>query len=158
MSSKLTRQDVQEILAILDGSNFDDLKIETDEFKISLRRNGAGAPQQQTHTPAGSQEAKLAPVARVLPDIQRQSSSATENAVEIKSPMFGVFFRAPKPGADPYVTVGARVKADTIIGIIEVMKLMNPVPAGVAGEIVETPVADGELVEFGQSLMRVRSD
>jgi acetyl-CoA carboxylase biotin carboxyl carrier protein len=156
MSSKLTRQDVQEILALLDSSNFDDLKIETDDFKIALRRNGAGSSQSAASSPSTFSETKPVRVADALPELRREAASAPGNSVEIKAPMFGAFFRSPKPGADPYVTIGAKVKADTTIGIIEVMKLMNPVVAGVEGEIVETPVADGDVVEFGQSLMRVR--
>ena len=158
MSGKLTRQDVQEILAILDNSNFDDLKIETEDFKIALRRHGAGSSQPGPSSPSTTSETKPVGVADALPEPRREAASSPGNSVEIKAPMFGVFFRSPKPGADPYVTIGARVKADTTIGIIEVMKLMNPVVAGVEGEIVETPIADGEVVEFGQSLMRVRLD
>jgi acetyl-CoA carboxylase biotin carboxyl carrier protein len=152
MSNKLTRQDVQEILAILDASTFDDLTIETEDFKISLRRNGAAPPAPSP--PAESSETKPARASNA--DVQRPPASARETSTEVKSPMFGAFYRSPKPGADPYVSVGSKVKPDSIIGIIEVMKLMNPVLAGVEGEIVEAPVADGEVVEFGQTLMRVR--
>jgi acetyl-CoA carboxylase biotin carboxyl carrier protein len=72
--------------------------------------------------------------------------------------MLGVFFRAPRPGADPYIQAGSRITAGTIVGIIEVMKFMNAVPAGVAGEVVEILAPDGQLVEFGQTLVRVRPD
>ncbi|HTY92767.1 MAG TPA: biotin/lipoyl-containing protein, partial [Steroidobacteraceae bacterium] len=65
--------------------------------------------------------------------------------------------RAPKPGAPPFVEVGATVEADTIVGIIEVMKLMNTVRAGAAGTVVEILAADGALVEFGETLMRLRA-
>lgn len=71
--------------------------------------------------------------------------------------MLGTFFRSPKPGAEPFVAVGSQVQADTVIGIIEVMKLMNSATAGVSGEIVEILAQDGELVEYDQPLMRVRA-
>jgi len=156
MSNKLSRKDVQEILAILDNSHFDELKIETEDFKIALRRNGAGSSRPGAPFPSASFETKPVEMAGARAEPYRETAPDPENSIAIKAPMFGAFFRSPKPGAGPYVTVGAKVGADTTIGIIEVMKLINPVVAGVAGEIVETPVADGEVVEFGQTLMRVR--
>lgn len=71
--------------------------------------------------------------------------------------MLGTFYRAPKPGAAPFVSIGDRVNPETVIGIIEVMKLMNSTSAGVSGTIVEILVQDGELVEYDQPLMRVRT-
>lgn len=77
--------------------------------------------------------------------------------LEIRAPMLGTFYRSPKPGADPFVAVGSHVEPDTVIGIIEVMKLMNSAAAGVSGEVVEILAQDGELVEYDQPLMRVRA-
>jgi acetyl-CoA carboxylase biotin carboxyl carrier protein len=74
----------------------------------------------------------------------------------VPAPLLGIFYRAPKPGEPPFVEVGARVEADTIIGIIEVMKLMNTVRAGVRGEVVAIPASNGELVEYGEALLFVR--
>jgi acetyl-CoA carboxylase biotin carboxyl carrier protein len=70
--------------------------------------------------------------------------------------MLGTFYRAPKPGAPPFVEIGATVAEDTIIAIIEVMKLMNTVRAGVRGTVTEVLPADGALVEYGETLIRVR--
>ena len=81
---------------------------------------------------------------------------AAEGLVEIKSPLLGVFYRAPKPGEPAFVEVGDRVEADSVIGIIEVMKLMNSARAGVAGEVVEILATNGEMVEHGEALMLVR--
>ncbi len=75
---------------------------------------------------------------------------------DVAAPLLGTFYRAPKPGAPPFVEVGAHVEADTIVAIIEVMKLMNTVRAGVRGTVTEILVADGALVEYGEPLMRVR--
>ena len=71
------------------------------------------------------------------------------------APLFGTFHRAPKPGAAPYSEIGSVVQEDTIIGIIEVMKLMNTVRAGVQGTVVEILAQDGALVEYGQVLLRI---
>ncbi|MGO9359027.1 MAG: acetyl-CoA carboxylase biotin carboxyl carrier protein [Xanthobacteraceae bacterium] len=168
MSGKLSHEDVQEILAILDGSSFDELHIEMDDLKISLRRSGAAAPESPFEKPFGSSSAggAQAPVhaaadARQLPaapHVNLAPSAHLVNGAEIAAPMLGVFFRAPRPGADPYIQIGSKITPDSIIGIIEVMKFMNPVPAGVAGEVVEILAPDGQLVEFGQALLRVRPD
>ncbi|WP_298044914.1 acetyl-CoA carboxylase [uncultured Citricoccus sp.] len=73
----------------------------------------------------------------------------------VPSPMVGVFYRSPSPGAPPFVQEGDRVEADSTIGIIEVMKLMNPVQAGVAGTVSSFAVADAQAVEFGEDLLYV---
>ena len=74
------------------------------------------------------------------------------------APVLGTFYRAPKPGAAPFVEIGARVAPDTVVCIVEVMKLMTSVTAGVAGEVVELLATDGSLVEYGQPLLRIRAD
>lgn len=77
---------------------------------------------------------------------------------EIASPLLGIFYRAPKPGEPPFVEIGAKVNEETVIGIVEVMKLMNSVHAGVKGEVVEILAANAALVEFGEVLLRVRPE
>jgi len=73
----------------------------------------------------------------------------------VTAPLLGIFYRAPRPGAAPYVEVGSEVQEDTVVGIIEVMKLMNSVRAEVRGTVVEILVEDGATVEYGQVLLRV---
>lgn len=77
---------------------------------------------------------------------------------DIRTPMVGTFYLAPEPGAAPFVQVGDRVEAGQTIGIVEAMKLMNPVPAERPGEVVDVLVGDGEPVEFGQGLVRILVD
>ena len=78
--------------------------------------------------------------------------------VVVRAPLPGTFYRAPRPGAAPFVEVGSRVGADTVIGIVETMKLMNSVPAGVAGVVAEFCVANAELAAQGAALLRIRAD
>jgi acetyl-CoA carboxylase biotin carboxyl carrier protein len=78
--------------------------------------------------------------------------------VGVRAPLPGTFYRAPRPGAAPFVEVGSRVDADTVIGIVETMKLMNSVHAGVAGEVAEFCVANAEFTERGATLLRIRAD
>jgi acetyl-CoA carboxylase biotin carboxyl carrier protein len=78
--------------------------------------------------------------------------------VAVRAPLPGTFYRAPRPGAAPFVEVGGRVGADTVIGIVETMKLMNSVPAGVAGVVAEFCVANAEFAAQGAALLRIRAD
>jgi acetyl-CoA carboxylase biotin carboxyl carrier protein len=78
--------------------------------------------------------------------------------VAVRAPLPGTFYRAPRPGAAPFVEVGSQVGADTVIGIVETMKLMNSVPAGVAGVVAEFCVANAEFAGQGAALLRIRAD
>jgi acetyl-CoA carboxylase biotin carboxyl carrier protein len=106
------------------------------------------APAPETNGAVASSEPASAPAPAAPP-----AASATGNAVE--SPTVGIFWVAPSPGAPPFVEVGSRVGADEIVGIVEVMKLMNQVPAGVDGVVSAILVGNGEAVEFGQSLILI---
>jgi acetyl-CoA carboxylase biotin carboxyl carrier protein len=151
----LSHQDVKRLLELLDASKFDEMHLETDGTKLTLRRNSAGAITEATTEPA------TAPVARTVTSVAPSPAASTNAAsstglIDVRASMLGLFYSAPKPGAPPFVTVGSKVEPDTAIAIIEVMKLMNSISAGVAGEVVEILARDGELVEFDEVLMRVR--
>ncbi len=79
-----------------------------------------------------------------------------DGTLPVRAPLIGTFYRAPKPGAPPFVDAGTKVTADTVVGIVETMKLMNSVMAGTAGIIVAIEAADGEFVEQNHVLMRVQ--
>ena len=151
----LTAKDVQEIMTLLEGSTFDRLALEVDGLKLELERGGTGAPRPARKTEKASAPA---PTPSAAPPAPPTRQNREEGLVEINSPLLGIFYRAPKPGEAPFVEVGARVSTETVIGIVEVMKLMNSVSAGVSGEIVEIISANGELVEHGEVLMLVRPD
>lgn len=153
----LNDEDVREILRILDSSAFDELRLDTGRFKLTLRRSGAGGgwtEEREALAPAsaaeGDAEAKSGGKAK------KTAPSAEEGVADVPSPILGTFYRSPKPGAAPFVEVGAKVEEDTIIGIVETMKLMNTVRAGLRGEIVEICASNGEVVEYHDVLMRVR--
>ncbi len=146
----LTDEDVQEILRLLDGSSFDELHLETARFKLSLRRSGAGWTQERQTSAKG-----VAPV-KVEAPAAKNNESRNDGTLEVLPPIMGTFYRAPKPGAAPFVEVGTRVEPDTVVGIVETMKLMNSVYAGTRGAVAEICAADGQLVEQGHVLMRIR--
>ena len=157
-------EDIREILRLLDGSPYDELNLRTDHFELVLRRSHPnGGWTQQTRT---LDKPNLVPgrptgeggnaVAEASERIETSPKPSGEGVADIEAPLIGTFYRAPKPGSDPFVEVGDSVNRDTVVGIIEVMKLMNSVAAGTAGEIIEICAYDGEFIEQGRVLMRVR--
>src|SRR5262245_40484773 len=154
----LTNDDVQEILRLLDASQFDELILETDRFKLTLRKNQAGGWTQERQTLAKAHVSNPASsVASIEPGTQ-PAAAPVEGVTEIRPSIMGTFYRAPKPGAAPFVEVGSQVEPETVVGIIETMKLMNSVYAGVSGTVTEICAANGELVDAQRVLMRVQSD
>jgi len=155
----LTSRDIAEINKLLEDSRFDELELEIDGMKIHLRRGGASAPGISGRgTPPASQETRAAPAPAGGPCGHAPASAnqpVDPHLVPVKAPLLGTFYRAPKPGAPPFVDAGARVEPDTLIGIIEVMKLMNTVRAGVSGTVREIRARDGALVEYDEVLLTV---
>jgi acetyl-CoA carboxylase biotin carboxyl carrier protein len=131
----LTDDDVREILRLIDESDLDELRIETNGLKLHVLRGAASAPSE------AEPRAEAAPAA----------------AGTITAPMPGTFYRAEGPGKAPFVDVGTRVEPDTVVCIIEIMKMMNSIPAGVAGTITEICAEDAEVVGEGAALFRVQA-
>jgi biotin carboxyl carrier protein len=129
----LSEADVREILRLIDESDVEELRVETEAFSLYVRREETAAVDEKPPVPA-----------------------AADGVVTISAPMIGTFYRAEAPGAAPYVELGSRVEPDTVVCLIEVMKMMNPIPAGVAGTIVEVCAANAEPVEYGASLFHVQ--
>ena len=151
----LTQEDVRDIIRLLDGSSFDELRLETDRLKLTLRRVGASSWAQETQTPrsiGGGVEVSQSPDA--LPQAE---SMLKPGELAVRAPLVGTFYRAPKPGAAPFVEVGAPVDEETVVAIIETMKLMNSVHAGVRGRVTEICANNAEFVEHGRVLMKVRA-
>ena len=154
----LTARDIAEITRLLEDSSFDELELEIDGLKIHLRRNG-DIPRFLAKGDRPQSPAAESNEPRPLPETatSRGKSPPTDpDLTEVRAPLLGTFYRAPKPGAPPFVEVGADVEPETVIGIIEVMKLMNTVRSGVHGTVAEIPGRDGALVEYGETLLRVR--
>jgi acetyl-CoA carboxylase biotin carboxyl carrier protein len=156
----LTHDDVQEIVRLLEASPFEELRLETDRFRLILRRGGEAGWTQETETrqvPRASSE----PVSSPHPEVSREAAqiaSTATDTLEIRPAIIGTFYRAPQPGAPPFVEVGSTVREDTVVAIIETMKLMNSIAAGVRGTVVEICVADAEFVDPDRVLMRVRPE
>jgi acetyl-CoA carboxylase biotin carboxyl carrier protein len=153
----LTAKDVAEIMRLLEESTFESLSVEIDGVKLSLQRRSAGPRPQAPDPPAVSGPVVETVQPRANP--AREAAPASELGLsEVTSPLLGIFYRAPRPGEPPFVEIGSKVDEDTVIGIVEVMKLMNSVRAGIKGEIVEILCENGVLVEYGEVLLRVRPE
>jgi acetyl-CoA carboxylase biotin carboxyl carrier protein len=151
----LSHKDVQEILRLLEETDYRELTLETEHFTLKLQQDEEGWTQQ-TNTVASDKSAVTSTVASIDGNATIETAATEEGLLDIRAPMVGTFYNAPKPGADPFVEIGSNVNEDSVIAIIEVMKLMNSIPAGLNGEIVEILVTDAQFVEKGQLLMRVR--
>ena len=168
----LSHEDVQDILALLDSLPYDDVTLETSRFALRLRRAGEGVWAQETRLlsepvpagqgspdPAPEQQAPAPPAAQdpaAAQDSAAAGDPATAGLLEVRAPLLGTFYRAPQPGAAPFTDIGSPVEDDTVVAIIETMKLMNAVHAGVTGTVAEICVADGQFAPQGTVLMRVR--
>jgi acetyl-CoA carboxylase biotin carboxyl carrier protein len=137
----LSDEDVREILRLIDESDVAELSVARPAFSLYVRRAG--------------DEPEPAPE----PVVASASAGAASGELHtVTSPMLGTFYRAQAPGAEPFVDVGTRVEPDTIVCLIEVMKMMNSVPAGVTGTIVEVCAENAQLVDDGAPLFSVRPE
>jgi acetyl-CoA carboxylase biotin carboxyl carrier protein len=148
----LTAKDVAEIMRLLEQSSFDQLSLEIDGVKMNLQRGSAVS----VHPPAVAATSAQGPPEPLPSGPPKAKPPSEPGLAEVASPLLGIFYRAPKPGEPPFVEVGSKVAEDTVVGIIEVMKLMNSVRAGVQGEVVDILAENGALVEFDEILLRVR--
>ena len=178
----LTNEDVADILAVLDSLPYDELDLQTPRFRLTLRRTAGGGwseesqvladPVPVTPVPDGparrSQEgAGTGPRADAAgPDAARADAAGADAAraddgaglVAVVAPLPGTFYRAPRPGAAPFVEVGDEVGEDTVVAIVETMKLMNSVHAGTRGRVARICLENAELAAQGVALMLIEPD
>ncbi|SDX69603.1 MULTISPECIES: acetyl-CoA carboxylase biotin carboxyl carrier protein [Salimicrobium] len=167
-------QEIREIIKLIDESSVQEFEYESGDSKVTLKKHGGSVPvaeaQPVVQAPSPVQEA--APVRQENTSVEEQPSNEKNKAeekvqeskteasadydYEVTSPMVGTIYHAPAPEDDPYVQVGDRVSNDSVVCIVEAMKLFNEIEAEVSGEIVEILVSDGDLVEYNQPLFRVK--
>jgi len=150
--------DIKDIKAIIDlmrKNSVSEFELEKQDFKIRLKRgsNGSSAANVFDEAPVISyQQAMALPPGSIAPQVTQLAASE----VDIKSPMIGTFYRAPSPEAVPYVEVGKEVNPDTVVCIIEAMKVMNEIKAEAKGVITQVMLDNAKPVEFGQPLFKIR--
>ena len=157
-------KEIKSIIDLMTKNDLTEFELEKDNVKIRIKRGPEGftigsIPReiparvtQQAVEPASSQVMAAAPTPSVPP-----AAAPAVDYKEIKSPMVGTFYRSPSPEAPSYIEIGQAVTEDTVVCIIEAMKVMNEIKAEVRGVITEVLVENGKPVEFGKPLFRVKA-
>lgn len=155
---------IKNLINIFESSQLGEMEVESSEnggesLRVTLKRNAPAVVSAQPSAPA-SAPAVAASSTEPAPQLKAETVPSEgvfdyNRVQDIKSPMVGVFYSAPSPESEPFVTRGSKVKKGDTLCIIEAMKLMNEVVAERDGEIVEVLPKSGELVEFGQVLFRI---
>ncbi|HEX2268872.1 MAG TPA: acetyl-CoA carboxylase biotin carboxyl carrier protein [Pyrinomonadaceae bacterium] len=171
--ASVNMEELRELIGLLRENGLAELELEREDFRVRLRREGlvAAAPQVHYAEPAASNSGPAtapvhpAPVANPAPAASAAhpgADAATEASQDqdlhiIPSPIVGTFYRSPSPTAEAFVKIGSNVEPDTVVCIIEAMKLMNEIQAETTGEVVKIYVENGQPVEYGQPLFGIRS-
>jgi acetyl-CoA carboxylase biotin carboxyl carrier protein len=149
-------KDIKAIIDLMKKNSITEFELERQDSKIRLKRGLSGAAPMDdvsySPVPASSPATGVPPV--IAPPAAAPAASTGE--IEIKSPMIGTFYRAPSPEAGSYVEVGTDVNPESVVCIIEAMKVMNEIKAEVKGIITQVLAENGKPVEFGQPLFKVR--
>lgn len=153
-------KDIKAIVDLMKKNSISEFELEKgQEFKIRLKRSANGHGSEEVSMPMYLPPGTPVPTQMATATPTQQSgapTSAASNEIEIKSPMVGTFYRAPSPEAANYVEIGAEVHPDTVVCIIEAMKVMNEIKSEVRGVITQMLVENAKPVEFGQPLFKIR--
>ncbi|MCH7413966.1 acetyl-CoA carboxylase biotin carboxyl carrier protein [Belliella sp. R4-6] len=151
-------KEIQDLIDFISNSGLAEVKIETDEFKLSIKKNSETQYVSTSPTPAPAAPASTpvpAPAATPSVPAAAPKEDDTSKYLEIKSPMIGTFYRTPNPDSDNFVNVGDVVKAGQTVCIIEAMKLFNEIESEISGKIVKVLVDNATPVEYDQPLFLV---
>lgn len=157
----LSKDDVFKIIKLIEESEYEDVRLEIGDFKLHIQKHASGASVVEV---AGRSEAPAArpapaPAAPVQAALARAAAPVVpDGAVVVRAPMLGTFYRSPSPGEKPFVEVGAKVKPDDTVCLVEVMKLFNSIKAGTAGTVLQILAENATMVEHGQPLMVIRPE
>ena len=154
---------IEELIEIMKQNGLEELEIKQNDDKIYLKRCQPQQPPAPAVTtlPAMKQQVGAAPAVTKIEEVSSPPGvpqPAEEDLLVIKSPIVGTFYAKPSPDSEPYVEAGSPVGPQTVVCIIEAMKVMNEIKAELSGTIAEVLVTDGQAVEYGQVLFKVRSD
>ncbi len=150
-------KDIKVIIDLMKKNAVSEFELEEGDFKIKLKRESGRRRKgdKAAEAPVIVQAPMAAPIPAPVPAAVSAVPEPAPSGLEVKSPMIGTFYRRPSPDAEPFAEVGAAVEPDTVVAIIEAMKVMNEIKAEVKGAIAEVLVEDGKPVEYGQALFRI---
>ncbi len=151
---------IKQVVDLMKKSDLSEFEIQDQDFKLRIKRDLPGrapvaAPAAPVAAPPAPVAAAPAPVAAAAP-VPSAPAASDPSIKLVTSPMVGTYYATPSPDNPPFVTVGSPIKADSVVCIIEAMKVMNEIQAEISGTVVECLVANGTSVEFGQPLFRVK--
>jgi len=159
-TASVNMDELKELIALVRDNGLAEFELERSDFRVRLKREGAThyvaapAPAPVVAKPAAPQ----APSAPVHPGAQAESAASEDQDLHIiPSPIVGTFYRSPSPTAEAFVKIGSNVEPESVVCIIEAMKLMNEIQAEASGEVVKIYVENGQPVEYGQPLFGIRS-
>ena len=168
-SASVNMEELRELIALLRDNNLAELELEREDFRVRLRREsafsaadfaevGATANPVVTAKSVAQQASPIASTSPVHPGAQAETAASEDQGLHIiSSPIVGTFYRAPSPNADSFVKIGSNVEPETVVCIIEAMKLMNEIQAEASGEVAKIYVENGQPVEYGQPLFGIKS-
>jgi acetyl-CoA carboxylase biotin carboxyl carrier protein len=145
-------KDIKAIIDLMKKNSISEFELERQDFKIKLKRGVMAAPQFEEALSL----APMAPVTSIASASVSAPHAPPNGELEIKSPMIGTFYRAPSPEAANYIEVGSEVNPDTVVCIIEAMKVMNEIKAEAKGVVTQILVENAKPVEFGQGMFKIR--
>ena len=168
-------KDIKLLIELMKKNDLSEFEIEKKEYKVKLKRTNSGEvrtegtylPNYFPHAPQFLPQGSAAPLAPGANETQNNTTSSPgntgdpakdANAEEIVSPMIGTFYLSPSPEAEPFVDVGTKVKPDTVICIIEAMKVMNEIKAEKSGVITKIVAENAKPIEFGQPIFEIRPE
>jgi len=157
----LDPKEIRELIELVSRSDFSKFEMEREGFKIKLVKQSAEAPAAVTvasipQPAASGPPAAVREVAAVAGEAAALVPVVEDGLVELNSPIVGTFYRSPSPDAPPYVEVGGKVRKGQTMCIVEAMKVMNEIESEIDAEVVDAPLANGQPVEFGEVLFRLR--
>ncbi len=149
-------KDIKAILDLMKKNAVSEFEMEKQDFKIRLKRGISGGVSAASYEESPTVTYLPATVSAPSLPVPTQAQTAANSELEIKSPMIGTFYRAPSPESAPYIEVGSEVNPESVVCIIEAMKVMNEIKAEAKGTITQVMVENAKPVEFGQPLFKVR--
>lgn len=149
--------EIKELIQLISDSEINEMELQKEEVRLILRKGGTSQIQTVQHQAAmfpspASSPATVAPLAPEAAPASRAEVLLPVSGKSVKAPMVGTFYRASRPDAAPFASIGDKVKEGQTLCIIEAMKLMNQIEAEFGGTVVDIPVDDGQPVEYGQTL------
>ena len=152
-------KDIKAIIDLMKKNSLSEFELEKQDFKIKLKRGPGGfaaAPIEESSGVTYALPATTNATPTSLPQIN-PATAVNAGTLDIKSPMIGTFYRSPSPESDEYVSIGSEVNPETVVCLIEAMKVMNEIKAEVRGVITQILVDNAKPVEFGQPLFKIKS-